>query len=162
MPLHYKIDVLAELDEAVFVLRDRAVREGKELFYSVPEYSAAANGDPDRLKQVFVNIIDNALKYTPENGRIEVIATPVGEKLKITVKDNGCGISAQALPHVKEKFYKANMSVKGSGIGLAVCDEIVTLHGGTLKISSTEGVGTVVDIILPVTMPELVEWKELL
>ena len=67
----------------------------------------------------------------------------------LTVEDNGCGIAADDLPHIKEKFFKANLSVKGSGIGLAVCDEIVRLHKGTLDITSTEGVGTTVTVTLP-------------
>ena len=144
-----KIDVIAELDEAVYVMTDRAAREGKEILYSSPERVAQMDGDPDRLKQVFVNVIDNALKYTAPGGKISIVAAFVDSNLRISVADTGCGIPAEALPHVKEKFYKANMSVKGSGIGLAVCDEIVSLHGGALSIQSTENEGTTVEITLP-------------
>ena len=146
-----KIDILAELDEAVFVLRDRANREGIDIFYSSPDAPAPANGDPDRIKQVFVNILDNAIKYTPEGGNITVVAALNVNEIKITVSDTGCGIPEKDLPHVKEKFYKANLSVKGSGIGLAVCDEIVSQHKGTLNISSKEGEGTTVEITFPLT-----------
>ena len=65
------------------------------------------------------------------------------------VSDNGCGIRAEDLPHIKEKFYKANISVKGSGIGLAVCDELIRLHHGTLQLFSELGIGTTVEIQLP-------------
>ena len=144
-----KIDGLAELDEAVFVLGDRAKREGLDIYYSTPDYPAPINGDPDRIKQVFVNVIDNAIKYTPAGGKISITASIEANMLKVTVSDTGCGISEKDLPHVKEKFYKANLSVKGSGIGLAVCDEIVHMHRGELLISSKLDVGTTVEILLP-------------
>ena len=154
-----KIDILAELDEAVYVLRDRAEREGIDIFYSTPDYPAPMNGDPDRIKQVFVNIIDNAIKYTPAKGKISIVAVLGQEQLKISISDTGCGISQEDLPHVKKKFYKANVSVKGSGIGLAVCDEIVALHKGTLDIISTPGEGTQVIITLPTNSLNLIEGK---
>lgn len=155
-----KIDILAELDDAVYVLRDRARREGIDIFYSAPEYPAPAQGDPDRVKQVFVNIIDNAIKYTEPGGKIAIVAALTAKDVKISVADTGCGIPAEDLPHVKEKFYKANKSVKGSGIGLAVCDEIVSMHHGKLEIVSTVGEGTTVIVTLPVTSVNLTGGKE--
>ena len=150
MTLHLeRIDVLAELDDSVFALRDRANRRGVEIVYSAPEGAAVMNADPDRIKQVFVNILDNAIKYTPEGGRIEVTAEMTPKALRIRVADTGCGIAPEDLPHVKEKFYKANISVKGSGIGLAVCEEIVNLHKGSIQIESTLGEGTQVTVTLP-------------
>lgn len=161
MTLHLKkIDLIAELDDAVYVLRDRATREGKEIYYSSPDYPAPVNADSDRIKQVFVNVIDNAIKYTPAGGRISIVAMIAGDSVKVKVVDTGCGISPEDLPHVKEKFYKANLSAKGSGIGLAVCDEIVTLHKGKLEISSVVGEGTEVTIILPTLPVNLSERKE--
>ena len=165
-----KIDVLAELDDTIFVFKDRSMREGKELIYSVPPSPAPMVGDADRMKQVFVNVLDNAFKYTEQGGRINVVVEiePLeeqelaeGEKrmatLKIYVVDTGCGISEEDLPKVKQKFYKSNISVKGSGIGLAVCDEIVNLHGGTLEIKSEIDVGTTVIISFPIEYVELQE-----
>ena len=70
--------------------------------------------------------------------------------MKITISDNGCGIPAEHLPRIKDKFYKANQTVRGSGIGLAVADEIMQLHNGSLEIESTEGVGTTVTLTIPV------------
>lgn len=161
MTLHLqKIDIIAELDDAVYVLRDRAIREGKEIFYSSPDYPAPVNADPDRIKQVFVNIIDNAIKYTPAGGRISIVAMIGSKEIKIKVADTGCGISAEDLPRIKEKFYKANFSTKGSGIGLAVCDEIVTLHKGTLEITSVLGEGTEVCITIPALPVNLSERKD--
>ncbi|MBE6790223.1 MAG: HAMP domain-containing histidine kinase [Clostridia bacterium] len=161
MTLHLqKIDIIAELDDAVYVLKDRATREGREIFYSSPDFPAPVNADPDRIKQVFVNIIDNAIKYTPAGGRISIVAMIYSDEVRIRVADTGCGISPEDLPHVKEKFYKANLSAKGSGIGLAVCDEIVTLHKGTLEISSVLGEGTEVNITLPTLPVNLSERKD--
>ena len=152
-----KMDVLAELDETVFAFKDRATREGIDLIYNAPDLPAPMDGDPDRIKQVFVNIIDNALKYTKQGGKITVTAEIENDKIKITVEDTGCGISAEDIPHVKEKFYKANITVHGSGIGLAVSDEIVKMHNGTLDIYSVLGEGTTVVIGFDIDHVELGE-----
>lgn len=152
--MNEKLDILAEFDEAVYMLKERAVKEGKHLLYDEPEaVYPPVYGDRNRLKQVFINIIDNALKYTPKGG---VVAAQViyskddPDVIKIVITDTGCGISAEDLPKVKEKFYKANQSVRGSGIGLAVADEIMNLHNGSLDIESGEGVGTTVTLTFPV------------
>ena len=149
-----KTDILAELEETLFTFRERAVREGYEVRYSVPDIPSVANADPNRLKQVFMNILDNALKYSRPGSKIfvkaEFIKKDGSDFVQVAIADQGCGISAEDLPHVKEKFYKANMSVRGSGIGLAVTSEIVNLHGGYLDIDSVEGKGTLVTIQLPV------------
>ena len=153
--LNEKLDILAELDEAIYMLRDRAVSENKHLIYDEPEaVYPPVYGDRNRLKQVFINIIDNALKYTPEDGVVAIEVKYNKEQepdiIQIIVTDTGCGIPAEDLPKVKEKFYKANQKVNGSGIGLAVADEIMQLHKGTLEIESGEGVGTTVTLTLPV------------
>lgn len=150
-----KLDLLAELDETVYMLKERAVSESKHLLYDEPEsIFPPVYGDRNRLKQVFLNIIDNALKYTPEHGvvAIQVIYEPETDPghIRVVVTDTGCGIPAEDLPKVKEKFYKANQKVSGSGIGLAVADEIMSLHNGSLEIESGEGVGTTVTMTFPV------------
>lgn len=148
-----KTDILAELEETLFTFIERALREGYDVRTSIPEVPSVANADANRLKQVFMNILDNALKYSRPGSKIFVKAGFVKRESKdfvqIIIADQGCGISAEDLPHVKEKFYKANVSVRGSGIGLAVTNEIVSLHGGTLDIDSVEGKGTLVTILLP-------------
>lgn len=147
------VDILAELEETLFTFIERAVREGYEVKYSIPEVPCIANADANRLKQVFMNILDNALKYSRPGSKILVKAEfekkDDKDFVKIAIADQGCGISEEDLPHVKEKFYKANVSVKGSGIGLAVTTEIVNLHNGYLDIDSVEGKGTLVTIHLP-------------
>lgn len=150
-----KIDILAELDEIVFAFRERTTRQGVEVIYNVPSAPAPAMGDPARIKQVFINILDNALKYTEQGGKIIVIAEIVNPAtLVITISDTGKGISPEDLPHVKEKFYKADSTVRGSGIGLAVVDEIIRLHNGQLDIDSVYGEGTTVKITLPIEASE--------
>lgn len=145
-----KIDILAELSEAVYMFKNRAEHEKKMLMYSEPKMLPTVLGDKNRLKQVFINIIDNALKYTSEGGGVSVSTSEKDGQILISVTDNGCGIPSEHLPNVKKKFYKANHLQRGSGIGLAIVDEIVELHGGKLEIISEEGFGTTVTVILPV------------
>ena len=113
--------------------------------------------DPQRLKQVFLNVLDNAAKYGRDGKRIIVgIGLEYGyegtarDYVRITVRDFGPGIPEDELPHVKDKFYKGSSKERGSGIGLAVCDEIVRLHDGILNIGNADGGGTVVTVMLPV------------
>lgn len=156
-----KLDIIAELDEAVYMMKERAFREDKYLLYDEPEIVInPVMGDKNRLRQVFLNIIDNALKYTPKGGVVGVQAKNEANAVVLTFSDNGCGISTDDLPHVKEKFYKANKTVSGSGIGLAVADEIILLHKGTLAIESSEGVGTTVTITLPALPADTVETEQ--
>jgi len=145
-----KLDVLAELDEVLYMLRDRAISEGKHLLYDEPEPMPPVMADKNKLKQVFLNIVDNALKYTPAEGVVGIQVMKEKDSVRIVVTDTGCGIAPDDLPRVKDKFFKANQNVRGSGIGLAIADEIVQKHGGTLEIESGIGVGTTVTITLPV------------
>ena len=149
-----KIDLLAELGEAVYMFSDRAEAEHKFLLYEEPAMLSPVLGDINRLRQVFVNIIDNALKYTAEGGTVEITAKEQTGFIRVVISDNGCGIPAEHLPNVKKKFYKANQTVRGSGIGLALADEIMKLHGGQLDIESHENVGTAVTITIPVLEEE--------
>lgn len=144
------VDLVLELDSAIEVFRDRAKREGITLVYSIPDITAPMSADRNLIKQVFANVLDNALKYTQSGGRVAIFAEKANGNLIVSIADTGCGISKEDLPHITEKFYKANVSVRGSGIGLAVVDEIIKLHDGKLDIASTVGKGTVVTIFLPV------------
>lgn len=144
-----KIDILAELGEAVYMFSERAKSEHKYLLYEEPRMLSPVLGDINRLRQVFVNILDNALKYTGEGGTISVAASEENGYIRVAISDNGCGIPPEHLPNVKKKFYKANQTVRGSGIGLALADEIMRLHSGSLEIESHENVGTVVTIRIP-------------
>ncbi len=144
-----KIDILAELGEAVYMFSERAKTEQKFLLYEEPAMLSPVLGDINRLRQVFVNVIDNALKYTSEGGTISVTVDESDGFIRVVISDNGCGIPAEHLPNVKKKFYKANQTIRGSGIGLALADEIMALHSGRLEIESHENVGTAVTIVIP-------------
>lgn len=145
-----KTDLLAELGEAVYMLRERAAKEKKHFVYAEPESLPPVLADKNRLRQVFINIIDNALKYTPVGGVIGIDVKQQDDTIVVVISDTGCGINEKDLPRIKEKFYKANKTVRGSGIGLAVADEIMTMHKGSLSIESKEDVGTTVTISIPI------------
>ncbi len=144
------LDLIAELSDAVMMYEERAKHESKQLVYEEPDLIAPFYGDRNRLRQVFVNIIDNALKYSDKGDTITIQARLSEGMTCIEVADTGCGIREADLPRIKEKFFKANATRRGSGIGLAMADEIVSMHGGSLEITSKETVGTRVTIRLPV------------
>ena len=148
-----RIDPIAELSEAVMMYTDKARRDGIDLVYNEQDMIAPVWGDKNKLRQVFVNIIDNAIKYCDAGGSVMVTAVVSGEgdELIIQVEDTGIGIKPEDLPKVKAKFFKANSTRRGSGIGLAVAEEIIDRHGGALDIVSQYGEGTTVTVTLPIT-----------
>jgi len=143
------IDIIDELADAVLMYGEKAKDDKITLDFEESEEIAIVNGDKNRLRQVFINIIDNAIKYTGAGGTVNVRFEKSNEHIVIYIADNGCGISKTDLPKIKNRFFKANNTVRGSGIGLAVADEIVKMHGGSLDISSELGKGTTVSITLP-------------
>lgn len=145
-----RMDILAELGEAVLMYTEKARQENIEMTYNEPEMLPLIYGDKNRLRQVFINVIDNAIKYSDPGGSVKVDTFQRGEEIVITVADSGIGIQPEDLPRIKTKFFKANYSRRGSGIGLAVADEIVQMHRGSIDIESTPGVGTTVIITIPV------------
>lgn len=143
------IDILAELTETVLIYQERARALGITLNYYEPVMLPFVNGDKNRLRQVFINIVDNAIKYSDKGDTVSVEAYEQNNDICISVSDTGIGISKEDLPKVKTKFFKANQTRRGSGIGLAVADEIISRHNGTLVVNSEEGIGTTVMITLP-------------
>ncbi len=144
------MDILAELGDAVLMYSDKARREQIKIIYDEPEMLPFVFGDKNRIRQVFINVIDNALKYSEPGGTVTIKAGVKDGRIRVSVKDTGCGIKESDLAKVKTKFYKANHTRRGSGIGLAVADEIIAMHGGKLEIySAGEGKGTKVTITLP-------------
>ena len=105
--------------------------------------------DPKRLRQVFLNILDNAAKHGGEGKSIDATILQTESSVIIEIRDYGSGIPEDELPLVKKKFYKGSSKARGTGIGLAVCDEIITMHNGTLELSNATGGGTRVRICLP-------------
>ncbi|MBQ9905750.1 MAG: HAMP domain-containing histidine kinase [Oscillospiraceae bacterium] len=145
------MDILAELGDAVLIYMERAKKDRIRVIYEEPEMLPFVYGDKNRIRQVFINIIDNAIKYSDADGLVQISAEAAEDNsaVRIVVQDHGCGIKASDLGKVKTKFYKPNHTRRGSGIGLAVADEIVAMHNGTMDIDSEEGVGTTVTITLP-------------
>ena len=145
-----QVDLQAEFEDAIFTYRELFRQEGIELRYEAgDEDLPPIPGDPERLKQVFCNVLDNAAKHGGAGKRIDASIVREGGEQVVRVRDYGPGVPEEELPYVKQKFYKGSSKARGSGIGLAVCDEIVKLHGGTFEIGNAEGGGAVVTIRLP-------------
>lgn len=144
------INLVPIIREATDMYAELAKKNKIELSLICPENMGNVLGDTSRLKQVFINIIDNAVKYSNEGGHVLVEAHEQEGCIYTSISDTGVGIPEKDIDRVKEKFFKSNTTVRGSGIGLAVADEIVKLHNGLLLIDSKENVGTTVTIVLPV------------
>ena len=144
------MDIQAEFEDAIFTYRELFRQEGIELEYDGgTDLMDPVPGDPERLKQVFCNVLDNAAKHGGAGKRITASVRQEDEFAVIRVRDFGPGIPQAELPFVKQKFYKGSSKARGSGIGLAVCDEIVRLHNGLFDIANADGGGCVVTIRLP-------------
>lgn len=140
---------------------DEIVRETVESYFSVlnknnnrlilriPIDIPNVSADYSRLQRVFVNLISNALRHT-KNGAILIKAEQNEKYVTVTVKDNGCGISPEDLPHIWERYYKGKNSVTGTGLGLFICKFIVESHGGEIRAESEFGKGTSFIFTLPI------------
>ena len=145
-----KADLLAEFEDTVFMYGSRLKQEGIALEYEpceeeIPEIPC----DVARMRQVFLNVLDNAAKHGGDGKRIVASIGLESGQIVVRIRDFGPGIPEEELPHVKMKFYKGSSKARGSGIGLAVCEEIVTMHGGTITLENAEGGGTLVTISIP-------------
>ena len=145
-------DLRSEFEDTVFMYGSRLEADGIHLEYienedDIPEISC----DPQRMRQVFLNILDNASKHGGEGGRIEAEICSLEDSVVIRIRDYGPGIPEDEIPLVKKKFYKGSSKARGSGIGLAVCDEIVEMHGGQLILENAPGGGTLVTVQLPIS-----------
>ena len=152
------VDLVAELEDALFIYGELFRQEHMTLQYApYGEELPEIQGDPERLKQVFLNILDNAAKYGEEGRKIEVSVKPVynyqdsgKDYIAVRIRDFGPGVPEDELSSIKLKFYKGSSKKRGSGIGLAVCEEIVNLHDGILEIENAEGGGLAVTVLLPI------------
>lgn len=145
-------DLRAEFEDTVYMYGSRLAQEGIKLNYmdnddDIPEISC----DPKRLRQVFLNILDNAAKHGTDGRKIDAAIDYVNNAVVVRIRDYGPGIPEDELPLVKKKFYKGSSKARGTGIGLAVCDEIVQMHGGELTLENAEGGGTLVTVVIPAT-----------
>ena len=147
------INVVPSLREAADMYVEVAKQHNIKMDFICAKESDNVMGDPDRLKQVFINVIDNAIKYSNDGGSVLIDCHEEEHCLHIRISDTGVGIPEQDIDRVKEKFFKSNTTVRGSGIGLAVADEIIKQHNGLLFVESKEGVGTTVTVVLPIADP---------
>ncbi|MCD8382539.1 MAG: sensor histidine kinase [Clostridiales bacterium] len=148
------VDIKAEFEDAVFTYGQIFQKQGITLHHNdCEEEFDPIPGDPQRLRQVFCNLLDNAAKHGGSGGVIQTAIARLEDTICISIRDYGPGIPEEELPFVKKKFYKGSSKARGNGIGLAVCDEIVTRHGGVLDISNAPGGGCLARIILPLSAP---------
>ena len=131
----------------------RANKEGINIKF-INEVNGNMVVDSNRLKQVFINLLDNAFKFTESGGKILFTTLSSDKNIRFIIEDNGCGISEEDLPRVKEKFFKGKNSNSKNGIGLSICDEIIKLHNGEINIYSKLGIGTKVEVIIPIIKEE--------
>ena len=144
------LDIAAELEDALFTYGELMRQAGVEVNYTAPEAEIPLiPGDPERLKQVFLNLLDNAVTHGGDGKKVDVGLTREPDGVHITVRDYGHGIPEAELPHVKEKFYKGSSKNRGNGIGLAVCDEIAVRHRGRLDVANAPEGGCLVTLVLP-------------
>ncbi len=155
-----KINVGKSITEVVSMLQAQSESKNIQLSVNVREELSALNGETDKLKQMLINLVDNAIKYTPENGKVEVEAYNQKEEqgrssVVIKVSDNGIGIPKEHIPRLFERFYRVDKArsrrVGGTGLGLAIVKHIVILFNGRIEVNSEIGKGTVFKIILPVS-----------
>ena len=148
---------LAEIAESVIdIIRPKARAGGVTLDARLPADLPAVQADHDRLAQILINVVDNAVKYTPEGGRVTVAAEAgPGGQVAVRVADTGIGIPASDLPRITERFYRVDKArsreLGGTGLGLAIVKHLVLAHGGELRIDSRPGEGTVVAFTLPIS-----------
>ena len=116
------------------------------------------HGDPDHLIRLFLNLLDNAIKYTPTGGQVSVQAGNEGAGVRVAIIDTGPGIPSEAIPHLFERFYRVEAARSrdsgGAGLGLAIAYEIARWHGGTLEVRSEPGKGTTFAMTLPAPLLE--------
>ena len=153
-----KIDIEKAVEEVLSVLKSQSDKKNIELSAKIQEGLESISGHGDKFKQMLINLIDNAVKYTPENGKVSIEAYKQShnadlDKLIIKVKDNGIGIPKQHIPRLFERFYRVDKArsrtIGGTGLGLAIVKHIVMLFNGEIEVTSEVGKGTEFRIILP-------------
>lgn len=126
----------------------------KSISFETDVQTQYINADRDKIAQIIVNLIANALKYTSGGGKVKIIAAEENREVKISIKDTGIGISKEDLPYIFERFYRADKSRSresgGSGIGLAIVKSLVEAHGGSISVKSEQGIGSEFVIVMPI------------
>ncbi len=150
------------LKDSFFKMKISADEKMQSLNLTIKEEMPNVVGDKDRLEQVILNVISNAIKYTPVSGKIDIFARLDNDNVIITVKDNGIGIPENDIGRIFERFYRVDKArsreLGGTGLGLSIAKQIVEHHGGNIKIRSKYKIGTEVDIILPVQLSTVIQF----
>jgi signal transduction histidine kinase len=145
-------DLPQAIDNALTLVRERAGRRGIALHQSVEEYLGEIKGDERKVKQVLLNLLSNALKFTPEGGRVEVLARVVDGMAEISVTDTGVGIAPEDQEAIFEEFRQvgtAEKKAEGTGLGLTLCRKFIELHGGRIWVKSQVGAGSTFFFTVP-------------
>ncbi|MBI4269569.1 MAG: HAMP domain-containing protein [Candidatus Rokubacteria bacterium] len=147
------------VDSVLAIIAPRAESGRVALAADLPVGLPPVSGDRDRLAQILINLVDNAVKYTPEGGRVTVSARPAADgRVEVAVADTGVGIPPTDLPRITERFYRVDKArsreLGGTGLGLAIVKHLVLAHAGELAIESTPGRGTTVRVTLPPAAPQ--------
>ncbi|MCL0028872.1 cell wall metabolism sensor histidine kinase WalK, partial [Dehalococcoidia bacterium] len=144
------VDLLSVVDEVQSEFAIRLDSAGLRLTSGLPEGLPYVMGDTAKLTQVLSNLVENAIKFTPLGGVIDISATSSGQWVELRVSDTGMGIAAASLPHVFERFYKVDRSRNddGTGLGLAIVKHLVGAHGGDISVESAEGQGSTFVLVL--------------
>jgi signal transduction histidine kinase len=145
-------DLPSAIDNALILVRERASRRGITLGHSIDERLGPIRGDERKVKQVLLNLLSNALKFTPEGGRIDVGAGVRDGDALVSVKDTGVGIAPEDQEAVFEEFRQvgtADKKVEGTGLGLALSRKFIELHGGKIWVTSALGAGSTFTFTLP-------------
>ncbi|GIN20720.1 MAG TPA: sensor histidine kinase [Bacillus bacterium] len=146
-----EVDLADTIQQVVQQLQPRAQRQSVQLTTIVREPIIGIKADKNRLIQVFINLLDNALKFTPVDGSITMSVERIENRAIVKVSDTGVGIPAHQLDTIKDKFAKGKAKGSGTGLGLAICEEIIEGHGGSLELRSSAEEGTIAEVTLPVT-----------
>jgi heavy metal sensor kinase len=149
---HEPVGLAALVGGVADTMRPLAEAKGLTLRVEAPE-PVSVRGDAARLREVFFNILDNGIKYTPEGGEIKVRLSRHGSEAVVTVRDTGIGIQAEHLPHVFDRFYRVDRARSraegGTGLGLSIAQSIVAAHGGRIELASTLGQGSTCTVRMP-------------
>ncbi len=146
-------DLPQAIDNALTLVRERAGRRGIQLHQAVDQRLGEIRADERKVKQVLLNLLSNALKFTPEGGRIDVLASSIEDAAEVSVKDTGVGIAPEDQEAVFEEFRQvgtASKNIEGTGLGLALCRRFVELHGGRISVKSDVGQGATFTFTIPV------------